>query len=159
MNIIISSGYGNGKTEIAAFDEALNNAGLSNLNLIYLSSVIPQKAHINLKKKSPKYKHGDKAYVVLAKNISKNNKKISAGLGWVQEKKSGEGLFVEIIGENKAKVIKDIKETLKHMKKLRKKDFGPINYEIKEANCKQGYNCVIVIALYQIESWDLSKNR
>lgn len=57
------------------------------------------------------YKHGDRAYVVLAKNISKKskkNKKISAGLGWVQEKKSGEGLFVEITEENKTKVLEDI---------------------------------------------------
>lgn len=124
-----------------------------------LSSVIPPTSNLNLSRKPLKYKHGDKAYVVMAVNISDKDKKICSGLGWIQEKKSKEGLFVEISGKNRNEVINEIIETLEHMKKLRKKDFGPVNYEIKEADCKQGYNCVVVIALYQIESWNLSEKQ
>lgn len=41
MQIQISEGVGNGPTELAAFDQALVNAGVANYNLIYLSSVLP----------------------------------------------------------------------------------------------------------------------
>ena len=43
MNIYVSSGIGYGQTKLAAFDAALNEAGIANFNLIKLSSVIPPK--------------------------------------------------------------------------------------------------------------------
>jgi arginine decarboxylase len=41
MQIHVSSGRGEGPTPLAAFDAALRDAGVSNYNLIALSSVIP----------------------------------------------------------------------------------------------------------------------
>ena len=41
MKIRLSSGRGEGPTPLAAFDAALLDAGVSNYNLLPLSSVIP----------------------------------------------------------------------------------------------------------------------
>ena len=88
-----------------------------------------------------------------SKKISNKNNKIAAGLGWVQDKKTGEGLFVEITGNNKYKVKKEIEETLNHMIKIRKRKFGPINHEIRELSCKKGHNCILVATLYKTQDW------
>jgi len=61
MIIELFGATGNGNTEIAAFDEALHGAGISNLNLIYLSSVIPPKSKIKIGKIKNNSKHGDRA--------------------------------------------------------------------------------------------------
>jgi arginine decarboxylase len=60
MIIQINSGKGTGDTEIAAFDEALHCAGIHNLNLLYLSSVIPTKSKIQEGPITVTAKHGDK---------------------------------------------------------------------------------------------------
>jgi arginine decarboxylase len=41
MNIHLVSGIGSGPTTLAAFDAALNDAGIANYNILRLSSVIP----------------------------------------------------------------------------------------------------------------------
>ena len=50
MTIYIASGVGIGKTPLSAFDAALKDAGVYNFNLITLSSVIPPKSVIKLRK-------------------------------------------------------------------------------------------------------------
>jgi pyruvoyl-dependent arginine decarboxylase len=49
MKIKIASGVGTGPTTLAAFDAALNHAGVANYNIIKLSSVIPPKTTIEVK--------------------------------------------------------------------------------------------------------------
>jgi arginine decarboxylase len=46
MRIQLVSGAGSARTQLAAFDAALVDAGISNYNLITLSSVIPAGAEI-----------------------------------------------------------------------------------------------------------------
>src|SRR5476651_1981218 len=98
MNIQISEGIGIGPTELAAFDQSLVHAGVANYNLIYLSSVLPPRSQVTVEENPelPKGTWGDRLYVVMAqKRISQRNQEAWAGIGWMQDPKSKQGLLVE----------------------------------------------------------------
>ncbi|OYT37744.1 hypothetical protein B6U82_01185 [Candidatus Pacearchaeota archaeon ex4484_31] len=153
LKIYVTYGTGQGKTAIAAFDKALNDAGISNLNLILLSSVIPKNSKIFLKKLKIKNNYGNKGYVVLSKKIEKE-KDAFAGLAWTQDKE-GKGLFVEAAGNSRKEVEKLLTVSLEEMKKTRNKRFGSIKKKIVgiKARNKESYVCAVVAALYKIEGW------
>ena len=69
MKITVTWGTGVGSTKLSAFDKALWNAGIANLNLIPLSSVIPPNSVIKIKKLSStnsEINFGKRVYVVLS---------------------------------------------------------------------------------------------
>ncbi|MEW5897370.1 MAG: pyruvoyl-dependent arginine decarboxylase [Nanoarchaeota archaeon] len=155
MKIYISKGSAEGPTEIAAFDNALDVAGISNLNLIYLSSVIPPNSRIILGKPKLRNCFGEKAFVVMSKIIAtKINQTVCAGIGWVRYERDKRGLFVEITGNSKEEVEEKINETLEHMRKYRKYRFGKINMVLNEITCEKYPVCALVSAFYDIEKWD-----
>ncbi|MFH1210128.1 MAG: pyruvoyl-dependent arginine decarboxylase [archaeon] len=130
MKIIVTFGIGEGETELSAFDNALFNAGIANLNLIKLSSVIPKGSDIIIDKFNKKFNYGDKLYCVLSGlSTSVKGKTIYSGLGWVQDKEK-KGLFVEHHGNTEEEVKRLIKDSLNSMIKYRKEEFGEINYKI-----------------------------
>src|SRR5579884_3429211 len=114
MKIYLSTGLGNGPTKLAAFDAALSDAGVANYNLLRLSSVIPPKADIKefpdgLPADLRPGEWGDRLYVVMAeKRVDTPNVEAWAGIGWVQDKETGKGLFVEHEGESEKAVRRDI---------------------------------------------------
>jgi arginine decarboxylase len=99
MKIDIVWGQSEGNTILSAFDRALLEAGIHNLNLIPLSSVIPPNSVVEELGKAHLSKEvGDVLYVVIASfGCQKSTAVISAGLGWVQTEYGG--LFLESAGE------------------------------------------------------------
>lgn len=99
MKIDIVWGKSEGNTILSAFDKALLEAGIHNLNLIPLSSVIPKNSVVEQAGKTQISKEiGDVVYVVIASfDSQKPDSIISAGLGWVQTEQGG--LFIEAAGE------------------------------------------------------------
>lgn len=99
MRIEVVWGKSEGVTKVSAFDNALMQAGIHNLNLLALSSVIPADAIITQSGVyTCRHKIGDIIYVVLASiSCNKPDTQISAGLGWCQTKVGG--LFYETEGE------------------------------------------------------------
>lgn len=160
MIINITTGIGTGPTKLSAFDSALNHAGVANFNLIRLSSVIPPESkivmnHNSLKGMSGEW--GDKLYVVMAEmRVDSPNAEAWAGIGWVQEKESGKGLFVEHEGNSKHSVEQDIKQSLQALMATRNIDFGEIHMEIVGRTCKYEPVCAMVVAVYQSTSWKVS---
>lgn len=159
MKIYICSGKGEAALEHNAFHKALMDAGIEQYNLIYLSSVIPHNAKIVRKKfHAKKNEYGHKLYVVMAKALAKEKgKKAVAGIGWMTNKKGmGEGIFMEYCGESVQEVKEKIEKSLKEMKNLMKKEFGKINYEIKENECSEEgkISCAVVAAVYKAEGWE-----
>jgi len=154
MEIFITAGKGEGNTLLSAFDKALNDAGIANYNLIYLSSIIPPSAKVKLLKPHLQNKeYGNRLYVVMAKAIQVDfGKETWAGIGWVQSR-DGRGMFVEHIGENKNDVARLIKKSLTDMKKYRKWQFGKIHYAVTGVECKNKPVCVVVVAVYKSENW------
>jgi len=158
MNKIIkvSSGTGEGATELSAFDKALQNAGVANYNLLYLSSVIPPGFMPQIEKPAVNSNEfGHKLYVVMAENrTSEVGKEVWSGIGWVMKENQSEGgLFVEHHGESKEEVIKLITDSLNTMKANRAEKYGEIKYEISGIKCAKNPVCALVCAFYQSEGW------
>ncbi len=158
MNISIATGTGAASTKLAAFDSALNHAGIANYNLIRLSSVIPPKSKIHVASSSLTKlpgSWGDRLYVVMAEmRVDSPNAEAWAGLGWVQDKKTGKGLFVEHEGNSQQTVRSDIKQSLEALMATRNVDFGAINMEVIGRTCIHEPVCALVIAVYQASDWD-----
>lgn len=157
MEIQLATGTGKAHTKLAAFDAALNEAGVANYNLIRLSSVIPPGAKIvrNTPIKSQPGGWGDRLYVVMAEmRVNTPNMEAWAGIGWVQDKKTGKGLFVEHEGTNEKSVRRDIKASLEALMGIRKVDFGEIQMEVIGRTCTHEPVCALVVAAYKAEGWE-----
>jgi len=157
MLIQVSSGTGKAHTKLAAFDAALHEAGVANYNLIRLSSIIPAGSEVKVVKQVEEEpgKWGDRLYVVMAEmRVDTPNMEAWAGVGWVQDKKTGKGLFVEHEGTNEATVKRDIKASLEALMGIRKVDFGEIQMEVTGRTCTHDPVCALVIAVYRAEGWE-----
>jgi arginine decarboxylase len=159
MQIHIGSGIGTGPTTLAAFDSALNDAGIANYNLLRLSSVVPPGAKITVHNNHIDYKlpgeWGDRLYVVMAEmRVDTPNEEAWAGIGWVQDTKTGKGLFVEHEGHNEQKVRRDIAQTLEALTATRNVNFGPIHMKVTGKICTHEPVCAMVVAVYQSSDWN-----
>ncbi|MGC1177331.1 MAG: pyruvoyl-dependent arginine decarboxylase [Candidatus Saccharimonadales bacterium] len=160
MKIYIAPGIGTGPTKLSAFDAALNDTGVANYNLIHLSSVIPpdttlinQDTAIPAEVMSGGW--GDRLYVVMAeKRVDTPNTEAWAGIGWVQEKESGKGLFVEHEGESEKAVRRDITQSLEALMATRNVNFGEIHMQVVGKVCRHHPVCALVIAVYQASDWE-----
>lgn len=157
MKIQISSGTGKGHTKLAAFDAALHEAGVANYNLIRLSSIIPPGSKIE--RATPISIQpggwGDRLYVVIADmRVDTPNMEAWAGIGWVQDKKTGKGLFVEHEGANEDTVHRDIKASLEALQGIRRVDFGDMHVEVVGRTCTHDPVCALVIAVFQASNWE-----
>lgn len=157
MNIQLTSGTGKAHTKLAAFDAALHEAGISNYNLIRLSSIIPPGATIKVDRPVGERpgKWGDRLYVVTADmRVDTPNMEAWAGIGWVQDEKTGKGLFVEHEGTNEQSVRRDIKASLEALQGIRGVDFGDTHMEIIGRTCTHDPVCALVVAVFQAADWE-----
>lgn len=155
MRIAVTSGVGKGQTKLSAFDAALWDAGIANLNLIKLSSMVPSGASVVIGKADLDRERdfGKKLYVVLSqKGESETGREAWAGLGWVQGK-DGHGMFVEQEGSQEDEVVRLINETLEDMTRYRKDGFGKIHCKTSGIRCEGKPVCAVVAAVYQVENW------
>lgn len=160
MKIHVASSSASASTGIAAFDGALNKIGAANFNLIHLSSIIPPGAVVKqhdgkIPSDELQGSWGDKLYVVMAESRALTpNEDSWAGIGWVQDEATGEGLFVEHEGFSEQSVKDDIKDSLDSMTSYRKDHkFGPINMEVCGITCESDPVSALAIAVYQSEGW------
>ena len=164
MRIYLCTGLGSGPTKLSAFDSALNDAGVANYNLIKLSSVIPPKSEIielegGLIENQRPGQWGDRLYVVMAeKRIDTPNVEAWAGIGWVQDKSTGKGLFVEHEGESEKAVRSDINQSLEALMATRNVNFGEIKMQVVGKTCTHHPVCALVVAVYQASGWESDSN-
>lgn len=163
FGIKVVKSVGEGSTLLSAFDNALQNAGVSNYNLVRLSSIIPPGTKVsNISHyETPPEEFGHKLYLVMA-DIRSNEagKYIAAGIGWYQLE-DNRGYFVEheVIGETKIAVKSEIdqriRNTLKDMCKFRKTTFNEkqVHTAISIAKINNKPTCAQVLAVYQSEGW------
>jgi arginine decarboxylase len=156
MKIMITPGRGTGPTSVAAFDAALQAAGVLNYNLIHLSSVIPPCSTIVREQYvAPTDEYGHRLYVVMARrDESVEGAEAWAGIGWTQEKGDGRGLFVECTASTEEGVRKALHDSLCSMMKSRGREYGPIQCEISGMRCDGQPVCALVIAVYKSQGWD-----
>jgi arginine decarboxylase len=156
--IQLTKGVGTGPTELAAFDQALVNASVANFNLIYLSSVLPPDSKVVViddeNPPAPKGAWGDRLYVVMAqKRTSLRNREAWAGIGWMQDEKTGAGLLVEHDGNSEAEVRADIEASLQALANNRNAKFGPIKMVVCGTKCSNLPVCALAVAVFESSNW------
>ena len=142
---------------MAAFDSALNAAGVANYNLIRLSSIIPPGSKIEVFEGAIKEQPGDwgdRLYVVMAEvRVDSPNIEAWAGIGWVQDPKTGKGLFTEHEGHSEATVKSDIVQSLRALQRTRGIDYGEIQMKVVGLTCEHEPVCALAIAVFQATNW------
>ncbi|HSX47811.1 MAG TPA: pyruvoyl-dependent arginine decarboxylase, partial [Patescibacteria group bacterium] len=102
----------------------------------------------------PNSRWGDRLYVVMAqKRTSQRNQEIWAGIGWIQDKKTGEGLLVEHEGHSETEVRADIDHSLMALAKNRNLNLGPHNVHVIGTKCENLPVCAVAIAVFQSTGW------
>ena len=119
LDIKVSRGAGTGPTRLAAFDAALQAAGLAGYNIVRLSSVIPPGAVVQEVAGADLDRgvNGDVAYCVYAAAYASNpGEQAWAGMAWADHLDgSGAGLFVEHTAASETRVRQDLVATLEAM--------------------------------------------
>ncbi len=164
MKITVTSGSGEGETPLAAFDNALKDAGVYNYNLIKLSSVIPPNSELVLEKfRADKKEFGDRLYVVCAEERTDLiGRSIAAGIGWYQWE-DGRGVFAEqhdIVDsldnkEAEVNVASKLEKTVKNLCEFRgiKFDKKKLGMQISTKTVSDKPSCTLVIAVYKSSPW------
>ncbi|MCA9312872.1 pyruvoyl-dependent arginine decarboxylase [Candidatus Nomurabacteria bacterium] len=162
MRIPITTATGIGETNLAAFDNALTNAGIENRNLIRLSSVVPPNTEIDIVEapfEDTPGGWGDRLYVVYAdQRASKVGEEAWAGIGWVQDPTDNKGLFVEHEGPSEHSVTSDIKFSLNGLLKNRNIEGSDWRrgQEVVGIECTESglAVCALAVAMYQASDWN-----
>ena len=154
-----------GKTPLSSFDAALYGAGVGNLNLVHLSSVIPtgRQPVTDIECDHNHANHGDRLYCVYAaQTVVDFGKTAAAGLGWVMTQDDANqawGLFVEHVGESEEDVVEQIHGSLQYMTSYRTDStWGAIQHCTTSVSCEGDPVTALVIAHYQLTAWENSVN-
>ena len=156
LDIVVTCGTGTAPTELAAFDAALQEAGVAHFNLIRLSSLIPPGSRVRAPRTWPALAGGwgDRLYVVYADHrVSTPGSWACAGLGWVQDEDSGAGMLVEHCGDDEAAVEARLKATLEDLAGRRPGRFGPRSARITSIVCADDPVAAVVVAALRVEPW------
>lgn len=156
MKIHIAKATSSAPTDLAAFDTCLQDCGVANQNIIYLSSIIPAGSEIVHDAPSYDDSHfGNRLYCVMAqKRETRPNVQAWAGIGWVIDKETGKGLFVEHEGHTEEEVQQDITTTLTDMMQRRAEvEWSQISMTVNGITCIDKPVCAMVVAAYQSEPW------
>ena len=153
--LIVISGLGEGQTGLSAFDSALWDAGISNYNLIRLSSIIPKNSKLKIKKIDWNKKEiGNKLYVVLSESLQdKKGKDAWSGIGWIQAK-DGSGVLMEHSGESKKEVEALIIKSLEDAKKTRGGGYSKPKMKIIGTKCLDKPVSSVVAVVFKSEVWN-----
>ncbi|ALG69156.1 pyruvoyl-dependent arginine decarboxylase [Beggiatoa leptomitoformis] len=161
MKIHMISATGTGPTQLAAFYDAINNAGVANYNLIPLSSVIPpatEIVHCDSYPAPATLTYGDVLFVVMSQQRETTAGKAAwAGLGWSHDKVGG-GWFVELHDESEEKVRQDIFSTLNAMTQDTTRGFQPVQHKIVGIECTGQPVCSVVIAVFGSRGWSSNED-
>ena len=140
MKIAIVSGKDEGPTKLNAFDNALSNAGIGDVNLIKVSSMLSGNAEVC---DLPKLKPGAMVNCVLSSITSDNPGDIITVVVAVA---IGEelGCVVETSGTNKDSndLVKEAEEMVKYMMERRKVEIKKLIVEYSNTEVKNIASCV-----------------
>ncbi|HYI61871.1 MAG TPA: pyruvoyl-dependent arginine decarboxylase [Acidimicrobiales bacterium] len=157
LHITVRLGTGSGPTHLAAFDAALQAAGVADRNLLLLSSIIPPGATVE---RTPEAQTcpggwGDRLYVVMAEErVERPHEEAWAGVGWRQDPESGAGLFVEHHGHSEHQVEADLLTSLQAISDGRPpRDWEPPQIAMTGVVCETDPVCALAVACFQSEPW------
>ena len=163
MRIVVTTGEGEGGTTLSAFDAALAEAGVADLNLLTLSSVIPPGAVVCRGRRPPdalaahpETRWGDRLYCVLAEaRVDRPGCEAWAGIGWWQHPDDGRGVFVEHHGPIEDRVDADLRRSLQECVERRGHTLadGLHRVVLNGVRCTDRPVCALVVATYETQGW------
>ena len=157
LTIRVSSGSGTGRTPLAAFDAALAAAGVSDFNLVRLSSIVPPGAAVLEVEGRDQLRgeHGDVLFCVYAQaHTSLPGHEAWAGIAWSRhEDGSGAGLFVEHEGPSHEQVSADLTHSLQDLSATRGNRYHPEGRQVTGITCVTMPVCAVVVATYRHVGW------
>ena len=163
LAISVVAAAGRGSTILSSFDDALHRCGVSNYNLIPLSSVIPPGAEVARVDRyaAPDEEFGHRLYVVKAVACSvEPGQVIAAGIGWYQWR-DGRGVFVEhaATGTSRAAVEAEVEVDLRRSL-WDLCSFRGVPFDRRAARCALALaevadrpSTVLALAVYRSEAW------
>lgn len=157
LTIRVSAGSGTGRTPLAAFDAALAAAGVSDFNLVRLSSIVPPGSSV-LEVEGPEQlrgDHGDVLFCVYARaHTSLPGHEAWAGVAWSRHVDgSGAGLFVEHEGPSSEQVSADLTHSLQDLSATRGNLYRPEGRLVTGITCVTLPVCAVVVATYRRAGW------
>lgn len=131
MKIAIVSGKDEGPTKLNAFDNALSKAGIGDVNLIKVSSMLAGNAEI---KKLPKLKAGAMVNCVLSEVTSDNpGDEITAVIALAIGEELGCVVELHGINENVDDLVQEAKDMVKYMMNKREAEIKELHVEYSTA--------------------------
>jgi len=134
-------------SELNAFDLTLKNAGISQCNLVSVSSILPPNC---IEKKRQKIPIGSIIFAVMARMDGEEGTLTGAGIAWTWEKDKKYGLVAEAHGYMDQKALKEILEwKIREMAKIRQIEINEINYRFENLRVPMdNYGCVLAALVY-----------
>lgn len=155
VEIVWGTGSGSEDTPLAAFDTALDDAGLHNYNLTRLSSILPQGAEVvETGALSAVYSVGTVIGVVLARTrVDEDGTTVAAGLGWSTAEEGG--VLMEATATSVHECRDEIRRSLRDARKRRDwhwEDSG--RFRVVEHEGDAGDTVVVAAVLGPLKRWD-----
>lgn len=158
LTIRVSAGTGTGRTTLAAFDAALAAAGVSDFNLVRLSSIVPPGSHVIDVDGRDQLRgaHGDLLYCVYARaHAALPGHEAWAGIAWSRrDDGSGAGLFVEHEGPSREQVSTDLTHSLEDLSATRGGTYHPEGRQVVGITCRTLPVCAVVVATFRCAGWE-----
>ncbi len=144
----VTSGKATSETsELNAFDKALKNAGISEQNLVAVSSVIPIDAKLTEIEELPM---GAVTHCVLAQMRGVEGEIIAAGIAYTFRKDGKGGYVAEGHIHGSGKFLKnELKKKMAEMSEIRGVEFGEVFYKVEEMKVPLGeYGCCLASLVF-----------
>lgn len=134
-------------SELNAFDLALRNAGISQCNLVSVSSILPPACKERKWRKLPA---GAITHAVIARMDGGEGTTIGAGIAWVWEKDRKYGIVAEAYGYmNRRALTETLVWNIKEMAEIRGIEIGTTKSRIEVLRVPMAnYGCVIATLIY-----------
>ncbi len=134
-------------SELNAFDLALKNAGISQCNIVPVSSILPPKCRETKQIEIPA---GSITHAVVARMDGSERTSISAGIAWTWEKDRKYGLVAEAHGHMDQTALEEtLNWKIREMAKIREIEIQKINRRTEVTKIPADYyGCVIALLVY-----------
>lgn len=154
LRISVRTGSGTGRTRLSAFDGALREAGVADLNLVTLSSVIPERSTVVQAHEPLGADHGDRLVCVLASaGAEQHGEVVWAGLGWATDRRSTAGVFVEHHSGSEEALRTQIALSLEDLCASRGWRDVETGTAVANAHCVDDPVCAVAVAAYEVQGW------
>lgn len=157
MQLHVSTAVARARTAFAAGDAARLAAGVGNVNVVRLGSLIPAGTEIVQTETCPTIPRrawGARLHAVYAeRRACRPGEQAWAGVGWVQDPCTGEGLFAEHDGPTERAVRAQITASLEDAQAARGRTIGPIRMRVVGGTCTGLPTCALVVCAYTSEPW------